>query len=96
MKDFEDRLKEEYTTFADKLKEVDKGRFKKLIDAMDVDDNCENCGFWNYKHKDNLFRCAVSPSCIGVTLSQELKSYILWQLGEISYEEHMQNLGVDK
>lgn len=60
----------------DELKNVDNGRVKELLDTFDIKDACFNCGYFN-KSKESKYRCAVMPSCIGVTLSEETKEYLL-------------------
>ena len=80
-----------------RLRECDEGRFSSLIDAMVVIDVCIKCAYFNQqlsKSSDNLYRCKVSPNCIAATLSVELISYLLWQIGEKTEQEHMSFLGL--
>lgn len=77
----------------DRIIACDKGRFEGLVKGMRVKDVCLDCTYFNPKGAGG-YRCAVSPTCIGVTLSSELNSYILWKIGEKTSEEHMAFLGI--
>jgi len=77
----------------DRISEIDKGRFKDMAEAMNITPECEKCHSFNYKVK-NAYLCGVTPKCIGATLRDGLKSYILYKLDKISYEEHLKNVGL--
>ena len=65
-------------TLYDKLCEVDEGRFKPLIDTLDVKAICESCHHFNNKlDKTYSYRCRCAGSCIDATLNSKLKDYLL-------------------
>jgi len=74
----------------DRLCEIDDGRFQNIINSMEVTPECENCQCFNYT-ADDSYLCAVTPYCIGDTFSDKVKSYLLYKLDIISYEEHLKN-----
>ena len=79
-------------TFKERLCKIDNGRFKKLIEVLDVKDVCEDCFSFNEDHR-NSYMCGVVPLCIGRTLSYDLKRYILWTLyDEEDKEEYERKL----
>ena len=82
------------SAFKQRLKEIDNGRFAKLIDAIDVTEECQQCFYLNPKVTDPGmgYRCRCVGSCIAVTLSNEVKSYLFWKLGEITEEQHVINV----
>jgi hypothetical protein len=84
--------------FKRRLKEIDYGRFRKLIDVLDVVDECQRCFFLNPKVSDPGmgFRCRCAGSCIADTLSNGVKSYLFWKLGEITEEQHKANMDSGK
>lgn len=86
------------SAFKQRLKEIDKGRFAKLIDAISVTDECQQCFYLNPKISDSGlgYRCRSAGSCIAATLSNEVKSYLFWKLGEITEEQHMDNVNSDR
>jgi hypothetical protein len=63
------------------LSNIDNGRFRKLIEAMDVKDVCYNCRSFNPKVM-TAYVCAISGYCIGHTLSEDLLAYLLKQVKE--------------
>ena len=80
-----------YTHLKQRLQEIENGRFKKIIDALEIKDACERCYFFNYKvGKDYSFRCRIG--CLGDIISERLKSYFLWKLGIITEKEYFENL----
>ena len=74
-----------------KLIEIDRGRFKKLVETFDIKDVCFNCSIFNAKAEDG-YRCGCAPCCIGATLDAGLKSYLLYKIDVITEEEHHRNL----
>lgn len=74
-----------------KLIEIDRGRFKKLVETFDIQDVCFKCRYFNTKTEE-AYLCAVCPNCIGATLDAGLKSYLLYRLDIITKEEHHRNL----
>jgi len=80
-------------TLSEKISEIDDGRFKKLCDALEITKECAKCQYFAYYENDS-YMCAVTPQCIGATLSFEVKSYILWKLDFITEQEHRNNLGI--
>lgn len=77
---------------------IDNGRFKKLMTALEPNDICFKCSYFNHtlpKSPDNKYRCnVVSPRCIGGTLRSELISYLLWKTGIKTEKEHQNFLGL--
>lgn len=75
------------------LCEIDYPRFVKIIEALQIDDTCIKCDFFNLSIKDQRqqYRCKCSPSCIADTLHPRLISYFNWKLGLITQEEHFEN-----
>jgi len=65
----------------EKLINIDNGRFKKLIDALSIEEECYRCHSFNPKAK-NSYRCAVTGCCIGHILSEDLLAYLLKKLKE--------------
>jgi len=84
--------------FTTRLKEIDGGRFSKLIDSLQVSDECLKCYYLNPKITDPGlgYRCHCIGSCIDATLSDEVKSFLLWKLNEITEEQHIRNMGAGK
>jgi hypothetical protein len=65
--------------FVMKLKQIDKGRFSKLIDACDMTgDHCIECYHFNPDVTDPSmsYRCKCAPGCPAATLHPDLVKYI--------------------
>ena len=78
-----------------RLLDAEPGRFDDIIHALDVKDFCEDCFFWDSSlGPRHAYRCACMPKCIGETLSESMKSYLKWKLGNITEEQHHSNLGI--
>lgn len=78
-------------SFQDRIRAIDNGRFNKIISALSISEECSRCHIFDSNAADSC-RCACIPSCIGVTLSENVKSYLLWKLERISEEKHRTNL----
>ena len=83
-------------TLFDKLCEIDKGRFRGLINGINVSETCQKCNSFNLAIKDKWksYRCAVAGTCPAATLHPHLVSYLNWKLGWISGKDHMKNMGI--
>ncbi len=84
-------------TLKDKLISVDNGRFKDLIESLDVKNICLKCITFNQTlvyDPDIEYRCAVPGKCIGATLRSELISYLLWKVDVKTEKEHMVWIGL--
>jgi hypothetical protein len=94
----EDQNSAGISAFKQRLKEIDNGRFTKLIDAISVTDECQHCFYLTPKVTNSAmgYRCRCAGSCIAATLSNEVKSYLFWKLGEITKEQHIDNVNSDK
>ena len=73
--------------FKDKLLGLNNGKYRKVIGALDVTDECLKCKAFNCKANDN-YLCAVTGSYIGVTLSRRVNSHLLLLLGVITKDEY--------
>lgn len=78
------------------LREIDDGRFKDIVNAMNVHEICGDCDHFNLSLKDQGkgYRCKCMPSCIADTLSDKLISYMNWKLGWIDEKDHLKNIGI--
>lgn len=77
----------------DRIIACDGGRFAELAKALDVKDVCLGCKTFNYNSRGH-YKCAITGSCIGVTLGAETNAYILWKIGEQTEAEFMAFLGI--
>ena len=69
------------STLINVISAIDNGRFSEIIRACHgTSDTCLMCDYFNPQIKDKTrrYRCAVPPSCPGVTLSEECKLHI-WE-----------------
>ena len=77
------------------LDNIDDGRFKKLFEVIKVEPRCLDCFHFNHTlSRAQSYRCKCAPRCIGATLDASLISYILWQLGLKTQEEHYHFIGI--
>lgn len=60
----------------DLLLKSEEGRFKETLEASKAKEVCMNCSYFNPKATTS-YRCACIPWCIGVTLSDGVKDYLL-------------------
>lgn len=76
------------------LCDIEGGRFKNIINAMNVEEVCGKCDHFNLSINDPSegYRCKCMPSCIADTLSSKLISYLNWKLGWIDEKDHMKNI----
>ena len=88
-------LSKENQKMVDIMSTMENGRFKRLIDAINISDECFKCCYFNFKEKCHN-KCASIPTCFGSTLSRSTKSYLLWKLGIITQDEHFQRIGFGK
>jgi len=58
------------------LKTLENGRFKLILESVNLKEECFNCSYFNENAK-SLYRCAVMPQCIGISLSSQLKDFLL-------------------
>jgi len=74
-----------------KLREIDAGRFGKLLRALEVTEECGRCDHFNLSvnDPDKGYRCYCESSCIAATLSPRLISYLNWKLGWITQGKHL-------
>lgn len=75
----------------DELVLIDGGKFKNVIEALDIRENCRDCRYFSPKSQRNGVghSCRKTPTCIGETLSKPMLRYIWLKLGMISeYEYH--------
>lgn len=56
--------------------DIDGGRFKNLLESVRFKSVCVDCSYFD-KSKKHSYRCAVPGQCIGVTISDEVKNYLL-------------------
>ena len=69
--------------FKEKLCQIENGRFKKIIECISVVDRCEDCFTFNNDCEDSYdhtYKCKRIPSCIGITLSENMKGYLIQEL----------------
>ena len=65
----------------EELCQVDDGRFKPLIDTLNVTDTCRGCHYFdNNIDKQYSYRCHCLGSCIDATVSRQLKEYLLLRI----------------
>ena len=60
----------------EKLTVIDNGRFKNLLSTFKITEECFKCGYFD-KSMTNHYRCCVPPICIGGTLSEDVKDYLI-------------------
>lgn len=60
----------------EQLYNVDGGRFKPVLSTLGITPECFVCSHFDETKVDE-YRCACLGSCIGVTLSERLKEYLL-------------------
>lgn len=79
-----------------KLCEIDGGRFKDIIQALDITDVCGRCNYFNLSINDRTkgYRCHCTGSCIAATLHTKLISYLNWKMGWITEKQHNVNCGI--
>ena len=78
------------------VKNIDKGRFIHLADALSFKEVCLKCTTFNQtmiRDPCKAYRCACMGQCTGVTLSSEMISYLLWQIGVKTERDHMRWIG---
>ncbi len=75
---------------------IDNGRFKDIINVLDVSDECATCDFFNLtiKNERHQHRCKCMSSCIAATLHPDVISYLNWKLEWISANKHLINVGI--
>jgi len=57
---------------------VDDGRFAELLRVVGFKDECCRCAYFTGEYSDKMYnRCAVMGRCAGVTLSEDLKEYLM-------------------
>ena len=69
------------SNFFQQLKEIENGRFYDVIRYLNISDHCGRCSFFD-REQPQTYRCACIGSCIGVTLSEKVKSYLIEKLKE--------------
>ncbi len=71
--------------------DIDKGRFKKVINTFNLGNVCAKCDYFNYSINDKRkrYRCYCIPSCLSATLNPRVISYINCKLGWITKEDHI-------
>lgn len=65
--------------FKVKLKQIQNERFWELINSLEIEDCCENCQTFD-KSKGDVYLCAILGTCIGITLSERMKEYLINEL----------------
>ena len=68
-------------TLKERVASIEKNRFADLAGLLDFEDNCLECNEFDSTLPES-FRCAMLGSCPGITLSEELKQYIIRKLIE--------------
>lgn len=63
-------------SFKERLRSLEDHRFAKIIDALAVTDECEKCVYFD-RAATQHYMCAIAGTCIGQTLRDELKSYMI-------------------
>ena len=67
----------------ERLKSIDNNRFRVLLDAFDIKDECFKCAWFDSTlEMSQAYRCAITGKCIGITLSESFKGYLWGKLGE--------------
>ena len=70
-------------TLKDRVASIDKNRFSDLAGLLDFQDCCLECHVFDSVAEDD-YRCAMLGTCPGITLSEDIKQYIIRKLQEES------------
>lgn len=74
---------------------IENGRFKNISELCTIKNICIVCKSFNYKSSES-YLCSTTPNCIGTTLSDNLKSYLLMKLFKITEDEHLNNCNINQ
>lgn len=80
------------------LIDIEDGRFKNIINALEIKEVCGECDHFNLSIQDPRegYRCKCTPSCIAATLNTSVISYLNYKLGWIDELAHFENLGINR
>jgi len=90
-------MENEIATRVSFLYTIDGGKFNDLMQGMKPKDECFKCSYFNHtlpNIEENQYGCRTVPGCMAATLNNSLISYLLFKTGVISYEEHIDYLGM--
>jgi len=76
---------------------LDDGKFNGLMQGMKPKNECFKCTYFNHtlpNIEENQYGCRAAPGCMASTLNNSLISYLLFKTGVISYEEHIDYIGM--